>query len=208
MKLRIIFTVIVSFVFAFYSSAQNKVPVGTSGNVIELNIKNPSGSGSSAFDVTVNDLPEWIEFSNRKFEINKLNPGENAVARFSFDIKSSAPINEEYSILFQITDENGKSFNKLIDIVVTPPDKYELAQNYPNPFNPSTIIKYQLPVDGSVTIKLFDILGREVMTLINEDKKAGMYELEFNASHLASGFYIYRMQSGDFSAVKKMMLVR
>jgi hypothetical protein len=206
MKLNLI--TITALLLTLSSIAQHKIPVGTKGNFIELSIKNPSNSGSSKFVVTVSDLPGWIEFSNTKFEINKLNPGENAVARFSFDLKSSAPINEEHSILFQITDENGKSFNKLIDIVVTPPDKYELAQNYPNPFNPTTIIKYQLPVDSRVTIKLFDILGREVMTLLNEDKKAGVYELEFNASHLTSGVYIYRMQSGDFNSVKKMLMVK
>jgi hypothetical protein len=206
MKLNLI--TITALLLTLSSIAQHKIPVGTNGNVIELSIKNPSNSGSSKFTITVSDLPEWIEFSNTKFEINKLNAGENTAARFSFDIKSSAPINKEHSILFQITDENGKSFNKFIDILITPPDKYDLAQNYPNPFNPSTIIKYQLPVDGKVTIKLFDILGREVMTLLNEDKKAGVYELEFNASHLTSGVYIYRMQSGDFNSVKKMMLVK
>jgi hypothetical protein len=214
MKLNLITAVLLLSLLPFCLNAQHKIPVGTKGNAIELNIKNPPGSASTSFVVTVDEFPEWIEFSSNRIEINKLNVGENAVAIFSFDIKSSALLNEEFSILFQITDERGKSFNKFIDILVTPPDKFDLEQNYPNPFNPSTIIKYQLPVDGRVTIKLFDILGREVMTLLNEDKKAGAYELEFNASYLASGVYIYRMsagssgQTGDFSAVKKMILLQ
>ncbi|MFZ2325184.1 MAG: T9SS type A sorting domain-containing protein, partial [Ignavibacteriaceae bacterium] len=88
------------------------------------------------------------------------------------------------------------------------PDKYALDQNYPNPFNPSTTIKYQLPQDGFVTLKIYDILGKEIIALINEEKPAGKYEVNFNASQLASGVYIYKLQSGSFTASKKLMLLK
>jgi len=88
------------------------------------------------------------------------------------------------------------------------PTTYELAQNYPNPFNPSTTIKYQLPKDGIVTLKVYDILGSEVATLVNEQKTAGRYEVSFNASQLASGVYIYRLQSGEYISSRKMMLLK
>ena len=81
-------------------------------------------------------------------------------------------------------------------------------QNYPNPFNPSTTINYQLPKDGFVTLIIYDILGREVKTLVNEYKAQGRYEVNFNASNLASGVYIYRIKVNDFSTSKKLLLMK
>lgn len=88
------------------------------------------------------------------------------------------------------------------------PKEYALGQNYPNPFNPGTNINYAIPQNGYVTLKVFDILGREVATLVNEYKSAGFYTTQFDASELASGMYFYKMDSRDFRDVKKMVLVR
>ena len=88
------------------------------------------------------------------------------------------------------------------------PNFYSLQQNYPNPFNPATKITYTLPKAGNVQLKVYDILGREVSTLVNEVKQPGVYTVEFNASNLASGIYFYRILSGNFTAVKKMVLVK
>ncbi len=88
------------------------------------------------------------------------------------------------------------------------PSSYELSQNYPNPFNPSTIIRYTIPENGFVKIKIFDILGREVSTLINKEQNSGNYEVEFDASNLTSGVYFYRIQAGDFVQTKKMVLMK
>ena len=90
----------------------------------------------------------------------------------------------------------------------TSPITYELSQNYPNPFNPSTTIKYQIPNAGNVSLKIYDILGREVTTLVDEFKNEGRYEVIFNASKLASGVYIYTIKSNDFTASKKLMLLK
>jgi hypothetical protein len=86
--------------------------------------------------------------------------------------------------------------------------EYDLAQNFPNPFNPSTTIRYQIPQAGIVTLKIYDILGSEVATLVNEEKLAGKYEVNFNASSLASGVYIYKIQAGSFINSKKMILLK
>ncbi len=86
--------------------------------------------------------------------------------------------------------------------------EYGLAQNYPNPFNPSTTINYQIPEAGIVTIKIFDILGREVTTLVNEQKAQGVYTVNFNAASLASGVYLYNIQVNDYSATRKMILMK
>ena len=99
--------------------------------------------------------------------------------------------------------------------------KFDLAQNYPNPFNPSTKIMYTIPTPpsssslvkgknevGFVTLKVYDILGNEVATLVNEYKPVGTYEVEFFSSTLASGVYYYQLKAGDFIATKKMLLLK
>lgn len=88
------------------------------------------------------------------------------------------------------------------------PKIYTLHQNYPNPFNPSTIITYSIPNDGKVKLELFNILGQKISTLINEHKFSGTYELNFNASNLPSGIYIYRIQVNNFIKSRKMMLIK
>lgn len=88
------------------------------------------------------------------------------------------------------------------------PHEYSLSQNFPNPFNPSTVINYQLPLTNHVLIKIYDVLGREVQTLVNEDKAAGRYSVEFNASKLSSGVYFYSIRAGNYNAVRKMMLAK
>ena len=85
---------------------------------------------------------------------------------------------------------------------------FELEWNYPNPFNPSTKIKYSVPQSSNVLLKIYDVLGKEVATLIDEEKPAGNYEVEFNASNLSSGTYFYRLRSGNFVEMKKMVLMK
>lgn len=85
---------------------------------------------------------------------------------------------------------------------------YSLSQNYPNPFNPTTIISWQVPVSGHQTLKVYDLLGREVATLVDEFKPAGVYNFKFNADNLASGIYIYQLKSGEFLSAKKMILMK
>ena len=83
-----------------------------------------------------------------------------------------------------------------------------LSQNFPNPFNPSTRLNYFVPNESFVTIKVYDFLGREVTTLVNETKSIGSYEIAFDASDLPSGAYFYTMIAGNYSATKKMILLK
>ena len=85
---------------------------------------------------------------------------------------------------------------------------YNLEQNYPNPFNPVTTISYSIPQTGHVSIKIFDVLGRVVSEVVNEEKSAGKYQLEFNATNISSGVYFYSIKAGKFSAVKKMIVLK
>ena len=87
-------------------------------------------------------------------------------------------------------------------------ETYSLSQNYPNPFNPTTTIKYSIPKLSFVTIKIYDVLGSEVTTLVNEEKSVGNYELTWNAANLSSGVYFYRFQAGSFVQTRKMILLK
>lgn len=98
---------------------------------------------------------------------------------------------------------SSKSNNSEISI----PAGYSIA-NYPNPFNPTTMIQYQIPSNGMVTLKVFDVLGREIKTLVSEYKQQGTYTVSFDASKLASGIYFYQIRSGNYISTKKMMYMK
>jgi hypothetical protein len=85
---------------------------------------------------------------------------------------------------------------------------YELYQNYPNPFNPTTTIRFTIPHRSNVTLKVYDMLGKEIATLVDEDKEPGGYSVNFDASGLPSGVYFYRIRAGEFNQTKKMVLMK
>ncbi|MBK7630757.1 MAG: T9SS type A sorting domain-containing protein [Ignavibacteriales bacterium] len=85
---------------------------------------------------------------------------------------------------------------------------YELGQNYPNPFNPSTTIRFSVPEAGLVTLKVYNLLGEEVATLLNNEQAAGVYEANFDASRLSSGIYFYTLEAKNFTSTKKMVLLK
>ena len=112
-----------------------------------------------------------------------------------------------------ISNEDILSVNKLIysdsnEIKTSADFDFSLAQNYPNPFNPATIISWEMPVTSFTTLKVYDVLGNEITTLVNEEKPAGRYEINFEANNLSSGVYYYRITTGNFTQTKKMILMR
>ena len=88
------------------------------------------------------------------------------------------------------------------------PLSYELVQNYPNPFNPATTISYKVSQPSFVSLKVYDMLGSEITALVNEEKSAGEYHVDFNASGLSSGIYFFKISAGEFTAVRKMLLLK
>jgi len=88
------------------------------------------------------------------------------------------------------------------------PTEYKLNQNYPNPFNPSTVISYAIPKSGIVNLKIFNVLGQLVRTLVNQSQLAGTHQVTFNANSLSSGVYFYSLTVDNFTSVKKMMLIK
>jgi len=110
--------------------------------------------------------------------------------------------------LKQIDFDGTSNYSNEVNVEISAPKVYALEQNYPNPFNPATKIKYAIPVDGFVNLTIYNTLGERVKTLVSQIVKAGNYEIDFNASNLASGIYFYRLEAGKFVSVKKMMLLK
>jgi hypothetical protein len=125
-----------------------------------------------------------------------------------------------------LTDDNTMKWQAIKQIASEPsnvnitnnqPTHFSLYQNYPNPFNPTTTISYNLvkvetldkvKVNVTVSLRVYDVLGREIAVLVNEEKPAGEYRVEFNASHLPSGVYFYRLSAGNYTATKKLVLMK
>jgi hypothetical protein len=109
-----------------------------------------------------------------------------------------------------ISDENGNGIltsggeNENTEI----PKEYSLKQNYPNPFNPVTTIGFQIPKSGITSLKIYDVTGRLIKTLVNEFKQAGNYKVDFDAGSVASGVYFYKLTSGDFVSTRKMVVLK
>ncbi len=111
--------------------------------------------------------------------------------------------------LFQVDFDGTRKLAGKIEVNVnSTPSNYSLLQNYPNPFNPTTTIKYSIPNENIVTLKVYDVMGREVKTLVNSKEQAGLHQINFDAGNLASGVYYYRITAGNFTSVKKLILMK
>ena len=133
---------------------------------------------------------------------------------YSFNDENISSGNYSYR-LKQFDFDGTFSYSNIIEIDLSLPQNFTMEQNYPNPFNPSTTIKYSIPSiisneerNLNVALKVYDVLGNEVVTLVNENQSAGSYEVDFNASLLTSGVYFYKLQAGSFVETKKMVLLR
>ncbi len=127
---------------------------------------------------------------------------------YTFVDRSTFNAEKVYYRLKQVDFDGQFEYSPVVEVNVSLPTKFALMQNYPNPFNPTTNIAYELPTTAKVVLKVYDVLGREVVTLINQEQAAGRYVQPFNASALSSGMYFYRLQAGNFVETKKMMLVK
>jgi len=132
-------------------------------------------------------IPDWTDITNNELLI-LVDIGNNGTIDDTITVTNTVGVEDEGNLLT--------------------PKEYNLAQNYPNPFNPVTTIQYSIPQRSNVTLKVYDILGNEVATLINEEKDRGVYSVNFDASGLASGMYLYRIQAGSFVETKKMILLK
>jgi len=187
----------------------------TKGNTLELTVVN--GSRTSAFEdvhIRVTRHSAHLTFASNEQTIRSIPPARNAAVTLTFDVARSAPVNVQDTLEFLITNNSGSIWTKSVIIRYTGPTVFALDQNFPNPFNPSTKIQYQLPVETRVSLKVYDMLGREVATLVNEDRPAGYHEVRWIASNTASGVYFYRMEAQPlngghrFQSVKRLMVLK
>ena len=126
---------------------------------------------------------------------------------YSFTDQNLSSGNYEYR-LKQIDFDGSYEYSNVVEVEVNVPLQFELSQNYPNPFNPTTQIKYTIPEDGYVSLKVYNALGQEVVKLINGIQKAGSHEITFNASNMSSGVYYYIIESGKNVSVRKMIIMK
>ena len=173
-------------------------------NNVKLNWSTISEENNSGFDVErKNSNGVWTKITNVAG-----NGTTNIAHSYTFEDRNL--LTGKYNYRLKQIDFNGnyKYYELSNEVVVGIPSAYALSQNYPNPFNPSTTINYELPKSNFVSLKVYDMMGREVANLVNQTQDAGFYSIKFDASKLTSGIYFYKIQAADFSAVKKLMLVK
>ncbi len=177
-----------TYTYNSYEDVSNAISINNQGSVIITgsSMRNPANSDFATIEYSKTGTQEWVaRYSNGFGYPNVIEPEQTGVKLNSENITGS-----EINLDKQI------------------PAEFELSQNYPNPFNPTTKINYAIPKDATVEVRVFDILGKEVSTLLNEFKQAGNYSIEFDGANFKSGVYFYKFNSGNYTAVKKMMLVK
>ncbi len=160
------------------------------------------------------------EINNRGFALERKSAGDNYEQIAFINGKGTTTEQQSYQYIDQVStgkykyrlkqiDYDGSfEYSKPINVEANVITSYSLTQNFPNPFNPSTVIKYDLPVKSRVSLIVYNLLGKNVATLVNEEKAEGSYEVKFDARSLASGLYFYRLQAGDFVETKKMLYIK
>ena len=213
MKISIALLICVSLNIAIaQTDSTYTIPFASKGNTIDLTVANTSKINTQSVNVSVSNAPNWIKFDSAQQTIKSLAASAEQAATFSFTVDKSAPVGKAQTLTFAIT-ANNQTWTKNIAIKVAAPQTYTLFQNYPNPYNPTTIISYELSKDSRVSLKIYDILGREVMILADESQPAGYYQKTLNAQRLASGVYFYRLiatddQNNHHVFQKKMLMIK
>jgi hypothetical protein len=176
------------------------------GSSIKLNWKTETEVNNYGFEVERYALSAERQAWEKIGFVNG-NGNSNSPKSYSFEDKNVTAGKYSYR-LKQIDNDGQFEYSKAIEVDFGVPKKFELSQNYPNPFNPTTTIRFNLPEATNVKLTLFNILGQEVKTLVNESKESGVHTINFNATELNSGIYIYKLESGSFTQTRKMTLVK
>jgi hypothetical protein len=197
-----------------YSQQVHSLLPDTKGNRVELTVANQALLLARNVEVRVVRHPSHVTLSPTVQVVDSVAPGQERAVVFSFDIARSAPANKRDTLEFRITEGSGAVWTKSIIVQYAGPTTFALDQNFPNPFNPTTKIQYQLPTDSRVTLKVYDVLGREVTTLLNDIRPAGYHDAQWDAGNVASGVYFYRMEAealtggSGFQQIKKLLVVK
>lgn len=177
-----------------------------SGSNVQLSWMTAAETNNNGFEIQRSEPdvqnPDWKT-------ICFMNGNGTTTEPHSYSFTDEHPAPGKYNYRLKQIDFNGSfEYSKVIEAETENPDKFALEQNYPNPFNPTTTINYQLPRAEFVTIKIYDVMGREVKVLVNEQKDPGSYSIEFDASKLTSGIYVYQLTAGSFLSSRKLLLLK
>ena len=177
----------------------------SSGNEVILNWTTSTESNNGGFEIQRSeDKINWTRIG-----FSKGNGTTSKEHNYNLtDNISAINSNILYYRLKQFDFDGSSTYSKIIEVTVANPKDFSLDQNYPNPFNPSTTIRFSVPQKSFVSLKVYDLLGKEVADLIKKELQAGSYKTNFNASNLASGVYLYRLNAGGFVQTKKLMLMK
>jgi len=179
----------------------------TIGSTVKLIWRTEAEVNNYGFDVERSETQDARGEMWKKIGFVNGNGNSNLPKDYSFEDKSVTAGKHSYR-LKQIDNDGQFEYSKTIEVDFGTPKKFELSQNYPNPFNPTTIIRFNLPETGIAKLILYDVLGQEVRILLNENKAAGVYTLQLDASELNSGMYIYKLESGSNVQTRKMILIK
>lgn len=184
--------------------------INSNGSTVTLNWSTSTETNNSGFEIQrkQTDNHQSLLSGSEWTRIDFLSGNATTTESHSYQFINNNLPNGEYIYRLKQIDFNGAyKYSNEVSVTIAVPMKFELSQNYPNPFNPSTNIKYTIPQYSAVIIKVFDILGNEIETLVNEEKPAGSHSVNFKSSQLSSGVYFYKIQAGSFIDTKKMILL-
>jgi len=198
-----------------YNSGDQALPIElssfsalVSANNVNLKWATATEINNYGFDIERKSITPPINFDNwEKIAFVKGSGTSNSSKNYNYLDKNLSAGKYAYR-LKQIDIDGSFNYSNEIEVEIKSITSFNLGQNYPNPFNPGTIISWQSPISGHQTLKVYDVLGNEVATLVDEYREAGSYQYEFNARDLSSGIYFYKLQIGDFVQTKKMILMQ
>ena len=200
---------------------------GSSVIIIGANAVTPSGQNIVA-NLSANSVPGFVKNPTTGYgyiTINALQAAAKASLGTNGNTTSAGAVRNYQECVKSLLDNLNNNIQPVVSTTPCPvsfgksriseeetvtaiPEHFALKQNYPNPFNPVTTIQYDLPMNSFVTLKVYDVLGKEVATLYNDEQSAGFQSVEFDASNLPSGMYFYRLTAGTFTEIKKMLLLK
>jgi hypothetical protein len=177
-------------------------------NEVELNWKTAAEINNYGFEiqrliiVNQSTINNWVNIGFVKGQGNSNSPKE-------YFFKDTPQNATKFQYRLKQIDFDGKyKYSDVVSVEIAIPQAYQLNQNFPNPFNPTTVISYKIPFAGLVTLKVYDALGKLVTTLVDKVQEAGTYVINFDGNLLSNGIYFYKIQAGNFTVVKKMLLLK
>lgn len=208
-------------ILRFVTTAESPEDIGNVTLPVEMTTFAATARTNAIAEEVVLEWRTAGESNNFGFEVQRSQDGKNFNKIGFVPGSGSSNIDNHYSFidmdvtiaryyyrLKQLDSDGTFTYSEIKEVIVNAPDRFELSQNFPNPFNPVTEIVFRVRQEVSVVLKVYDILGREVKTLINEKMNAGSHRISFDGKDLPSGMYLYAITMGNFHSVKKMVLIK